>query len=123
MKISSVGVGLGMCLLLLLASVSLGSAQEVEGTWSLSVDIGGAGGGDATLVLQQREDALTGSYTGALGNHELTGTVLEGDIQFQFTVDQVGQIIYLGRLVGEQIEGRCAYGSLGSGTFVAIRSE
>jgi hypothetical protein len=122
MRTSSLGIGLGMFLSLLLASVSVGSAQEVVGTWSVSVELGGAGGGDATIVLHQSGDALTGSYTGDLGEHQVTGTVLDGDIQFGFDVDQLGEVIYLGRLIGEQIEGRCAYGNLGSGTFVAKRS-
>ena len=57
------------------------SAQDISGTWVLSVDLGPGGGGDATFVLEQEGTAVTGTYTGALGEGiELAGTSEDGEI-------------------------------------------
>ena len=68
------------------------SGQDVTGTWVLSVDLGAAGGGDATFVLEQEGTAITGTYSGAGGDAvEVTGTVEDGVGKFMFVSDLAGE--------------------------------
>lgn len=103
--------------LLLFAGAAL-AAHHVNGTWILSVDLGGGQGGDATFVLQEGEDGvLTGTYSGAVGTAEVTGKVNGNEVEFSFTSDQAGKVSYKGTVDGDTMEGTCTYGDLGSGTF------
>lgn len=93
------------------------AAQDMTGTWILSVDLGAAGGGDATFVLEQEGMAITGTYSGALGDDiELTGTVEDGSVRLTFE-SQAGEIIFLGTVEGTTWSGDCIYGQLGDGFF------
>ena len=98
------------------------SAQDVTGTWVVSVDLGPGGGGDATFVFEQEGTALTGTYSGALGEGiELSGTVEDGEITFTFQ-SQAGEIIYEGTVEGTTMMGTCFYGAAGDGTFEGSKS-
>ena len=98
------------------------SAQDITGTWILSVDLGPGGGGDATFVLEQEGTAVTGTYTGALGdNIELSGTLEDGEIRLTFE-SQAGEIIFYGTVDGDTMEGDCIYGQLGDGFFEGSKS-
>lgn len=101
--------------LLLLASAS--AAQDMSGTWVLAVDLGATGGGDATFVLEQDGLVLTGTYSGALGEHPLTGAIDGETVTLEFEVDQVGRVTYTGTVSDRTYSGTCEYGQLGSGTF------
>lgn len=70
------------------------AAQDMSGTWVFSIDLGSTGAGEATFVIEQDGDTLSGTYSGALGKHEIHGT-----------------------LTGFHVRGSCEYGQLGSGTF------
>ncbi len=98
------------------------SAQDITGTWVLSVDPGTAGGGDATFVFAQEGSAITGTYSGALGDDiEFTGTLEDGE--FRLTLDsQAGEIIFYGTVEGNTMEGDCIYGQLGDGVFEGSKS-
>lgn len=94
------------------------SGQDVTGTWVLSVDLGAAGGGDATFVLEQEGTAITGTYSGAVGDAvEVTGTVEDGVVKFMFVSDLAGEVAFEGTIEGTTMKGECFYGDLGSGTF------
>ncbi len=98
------------------------SAQDITGTWILSVDLGPGGGGDATFVLEQEGTAVTGTYTGAWGdNIELSGTLEDGEITLTFE-SQAGEIIFYGTVDGDTMEGDCIYGQLGDGVFEGSKS-
>jgi len=107
-----------------LALVALPAAgQSVTGTWVLSVDLGAAGGGDVTFVLEQEGTTITGSYSGAVGDGlEVTGTVENGMVKFTFQSDLAGEITYEGTLEGTTMEGTVTYGDLGEGTFEGRKS-
>ena len=93
------------------------SGQDIAGTWVLSVDLGPAGGGDVTFVFEQEGTALTGTYSGQQGvGIPLTGTIEDGNIRFTFET-QAGEIIYIGTVEGDTMEGDCIYGQLGDGFF------
>ena len=81
------------------------------------MDLGPAGGGDATFVFAQEGSAITGTYSGALGDDiELTGSFEDGEFRFTFD-SQAGEIIFYGTVDGNTMEGDCIYGQLGDGVF------
>jgi len=92
------------------------AGQNVTGTWVLAVTLD-AGSGDATFVLEQEGATVSGTYSGAMGNATVTGTVDGDQVTFSFQGDQVGKVTYRGTLKGSSMEGTCQYGQLGSGTF------
>lgn len=99
------------------------AAHHLNGTWSLNVSLGGQQGGTASIELMEGEGgALTGKYTGALGNESLMGTVKGSEVEFSFD-SQAGKITYKGTVSGNKIEGTCSYGQLGDGTFEGTKSE
>ena len=98
------------------------SGQDITGSWVLSVDLGAAGGGDAIFDFEQEGTALSGTYSGTLGDGiELSGTVEDGNVTFSFG-SQAGEITYQGTVEGTTMEGICIYGQLGDGTFEGSKS-
>jgi hypothetical protein len=66
-------------------------AADISGTWIFSVDLEDGGHGDPTFVFKQEGENLTGTYTGPLGEHKVTGTV-KGDMAvFGFEFSREGQ--------------------------------
>jgi hypothetical protein len=98
-------------------------AADVTGTWNAKVDLGGQGG-SPTFVLKQDGEKLTGTYQGALGDAQITGTIKGTKVSFDFSV-QDNKVHYEGTLnaAGNQIEGTCDYAGQASGTFKATKSE
>lgn len=98
-------------------------ALTASGKWIATVDLGGQGG-TPSFVLGQTGDKLTGTYSGALGEAPLHGTIKDSDIAFDFDA-QGGTVHYAGKLSadGSKITGTCDYGPLGKGTFTATRGE
>jgi len=98
-------------------------AADVTGTWNATVDLGGQGG-TPTFVLKQDGEKLTGTYSGALGEAPLHGTIKGSEITFDFDV-QGAAVHYSGKLDadGKKMQGTCDYGGQASGTFTATKSE
>ena len=97
------------------------AAQELAGRWVLSVDLGPAGGGDASFVFAVEGNQITGTYSGAVGDHDLTGTIEDGVVRFSFNADEVGVVDYEGTIEGDTMTGECTYGALGDGIFTGRR--
>lgn len=95
-------------------------AADISGTWTADVALD-AGSGTATFVLKQAGDALSGTYTGALGEAKVTGTVKGNQVEWSFDNADAGKVMYKGALEGDKIKGTVEYGSLGKGTFVASK--
>ena len=93
-------------------------AADVSGTWSAAVRLD-AGSGTATFVFKQAGDALTGTYSGALGNADVKGTVKGNQVEWSFENPDAGKISYKGTLEGATIKGSVEYGQLGAGSFTA----
>lgn len=99
------------------------AAHHLNGTWSLNVTLGGQQGGTAKIELTEGEGgALTGKYTGALGNENIIGTVKGSEVEFSFD-SQAGKITYKGTVTGNKMAGKCSYGMAGDGTFEGSKSE
>lgn len=92
------------------------AAQDVSGTWDFQVDLD-AGSGEATFVLVQQGDSLSGTYNGVLGEQQVRGTVEGNVVRFGFSEGQVGTVSYEGTIEGNTMQGRCSYGALGDGSF------
>lgn len=97
-------------------------AADVTGTWNATVDLGGGQGGTPTFVLKQDGEKLTGTYSGALGESAVHGTIKGNDVTFDFDV-QGAAVHYAGKLDadGKTMKGTCDYGGQASGTFTATR--
>jgi|SRR5579871_2678715 len=94
-------------------------AADISGTWDASVVLD-AGSGTATFVLKQSGETLTGTYSGALGEAKVTGSVKGADVEWSFDTEDAGKVIYKGKLEGDgKIKGAVEYGQLGKGSFAA----
>lgn len=107
--------------LVLLAPLAI-AGHHVNGTWSMDVDLGGQQGGTATFELEEGEGGtLTGTYSGALGNAAVSGTVNGMEVEFSFD-SQAGKVTYKGTVSGNSMQGSCNYGMVGEGTFEGTKS-
>ncbi|HYL75121.1 MAG TPA: hypothetical protein VEU96_13000 [Bryobacteraceae bacterium] len=99
-------------------------AADLSGTWTAAVETD-AGSGTPTFVFKQTGDQLTGTYSGALGESKLTGTVKGNQVTWSFDASPTGEAIkvtYSGTLDGDnKIKGTVELGSLGKGTFTATK--
>ena len=97
------------------------SGQDLSGRWVLSVELD-AGSGDAVFVLEQDGTEISGSYTGVLGEQQVTGS-LDGDtFEWSFS-SEAGRVQFSGTIDGDAVRGTCTYGQLGEGTFVGERDD
>jgi hypothetical protein len=92
---------------------------DISGTWSAAVMLD-AGSGTATFVFQQQGDAISGTYSGVLGEAKVTGTVMGDKVEWSFDGGQAGKVSFQGTLDGPaKMKGTAEYGLLGKGTFTA----
>jgi hypothetical protein len=109
--------------LLLFAATAATLAVDISGTWNATVNLGDQTG-SPTFVFKQDGEKLTGSYSGALGDAQLKGTIKANEIAFDFEASGIA-VHYAGKLSadGKKIEGTVDYGGQASGTFTATRRE
>lgn len=112
--------------LLLLALFSVAAfAADISGTWQFTVDTD-AGSGTPTFVLTQTGEQLTGSYSGALGEAKVKGTVKGDKVEIIFQVSPAGDavtVVYSGTLDGDKkMKGTVKLGDMGSGTFTGQKN-
>ncbi len=102
---------------------SVSAAHHLNGSWNVTVTLGDGQGGSATLALEEQEGGkLTGTYTGALGEEEVEGTVDGAEVVVSFD-SQAGKVTYKGTFADGKITGTCTYGQLGEGTFEAVKKD
>jgi opacity protein-like surface antigen len=111
----------GLIAVILLAGVAV--AADISGTWNATVNLGDQTG-SPTFVFKQDGEKLTGTYSGALGDAKLSGTVKGNEISFDFEAQGIA-VNYSGKLSadGKRIEGTVDYGGQVSGTFTATKRE
>ncbi len=107
-------------LLIPLASIAQVDKTDVTGTWKLNVGLDG-NSSTVTFTFKQKEENLTGTYQGALGKADITGTIKGDQIEFSFKVQEETKIIYKGTIDGYEMKGTCDYGGFASGTFTGKR--
>ncbi len=99
-------------------------AVDITGKWQFDVQTD-AGGGSPTFVFKQDGEKLTGTYSGAFGQANLTGTVKGDAIEFSFeaeVMDQKGKVIYRGTIEGpDKMKGEVEFTGLGKGIWTGTR--
>ena len=99
-------------------------AADISGSWEAQVETT-AGAGSPSFVFKQNGEKLTGSYSGALGQAELTGTVKGDAIEFVFEVSPQGdkvKVIYKGTIKSPTaMAGSLAVEGLGEGSWTATK--
>ncbi|HEV2988811.1 MAG TPA: hypothetical protein VG759_10240 [Candidatus Angelobacter sp.] len=102
-------------------AATLCAASNLTGTWNATVKLGDQGG-SPTFVLKQDGDKLTGTYSGALGEAPVKGTVKGDEVTIDFDASGA-PVHYEGKVdkSGNKIEGTVDYGGQASGTFTATR--
>ena len=112
-------------LISLLLSAVAAFAADVTGSWNATVETD-QGSGSPTFKFKQTGEALTGTYSGMLGEAALTGKVKGDDIEFSFKASPQGEavmVIYKGKITGDkQMKGSVDLGGMASGTFTATKS-
>lgn len=106
------------------ASPAVAPPVDISGTWLFNVETG-AGSGQPTFTFKQEGEKLTGTYSGAFGKANLTGTLKAGEIRFSFTADAQGQsaeITYAGKvLTKDSMSGTVQLGGFGDGAWTGKR--
>ena len=109
-----------------LASVVVLSASlfavDLTGTWNAKVELSTGQSGSPTFVLKQDGEKLTGTYSGALGDAPVKGTIKGDDVTIDFEVSGAA-IHYTGKVDkdGKKIQGTVDYAGQVSGTFTATK--
>jgi hypothetical protein len=106
------------------ASVAWAADANVTGTWTMNVETS-AGPGTPTFVLKQSEKNVSGTYSGALGEAPVTGTVNGNEVTLKFTISAPGMelaVTYAGAVEGDTMKGKVSMGELGEGTFTGKKS-
>lgn len=92
------------------------NAINVSGTWIMNVQTD-AGSGSPTFVLKQDTEKITGSYTGQLGDSQVTGTLKGNVIHLEFSI-QGNLITYDGTVASStEMSGKVNLADMASGTF------
>ncbi|HEY6348693.1 MAG TPA: hypothetical protein VI636_04710 [Candidatus Angelobacter sp.] len=106
--------------LFLLAATAF--AVDLTGTWNAKVELGGGQSGSPTFTLKQDGEKLTGTYSGALGDAPIKGTVKGNEVTIDFEASGA-EIHYAGKVdnEGKKMEGTVDYGGQASGTFTATK--
>jgi opacity protein-like surface antigen len=112
-----------LAIVLLFAAMASALAADISGTWNATVNLGDQTG-SPTFVFKQDGEKLTGTYSGALGDARLSGTIKSSEIAFDFEASGIA-VHYAGKLSadGRKIEGTVDYSGQASGTFTATRRE
>ena len=98
---------------------------DVTGTWAFAVETA-AGSGTPTITLKQEGTALTGTYSGQLGEAPLTGTLKGAAIEFAIDLSVQGtavHIVYSGTADNSSMKGTVTLGDFGDGTFTAKKTK
>jgi hypothetical protein len=107
--------------LLALTSALTFPKADLTGAWNLDVQTD-MGNGNPSFVLQQATDGkITGTYSGQLGEADLTG-MIKADDTFHIEFDVQGnKIEYDGKAEGNKISGKVKLGTMAAGTFSGVK--
>lgn len=97
------------------------ASADVSGSWVFAVEIAGQTG-NAQVMMEQNDAAITGHYSGQLGNTDFQGTATGDDFQFVLVGD-AGSVTYKGTLQADgTIKGSVDLAGMAQGTFTAKKS-
>jgi len=99
---------------------------DLTGTWLMDVQLD-AGSGTPTFKLAQEGEAITGTYTGQLGEAPVTGTIKDKNVELNIKMEGMGQemtVAYKGMLQEDgTMKGTVSLGQFGEGTFTGKKQE
>lgn len=114
-----------VALLCCVLSVPLFGA-DISGKWAFTVELD-MGTGNPVFTFKQDGEKLTGTYSGAAGESDLTGSVKGEQVEWKFIARYEGvdyDVVYEGTIEsGDAMKGTCLYGGQLSGTWTAKRTE
>jgi hypothetical protein len=101
-------------------------AADISGTWVLDVRFPNGAEEHPRLVLKQDGEKVTGTYSGALGDYAVTGTVKVNEVSITVPGKNVrGEplvLVYTGTVkTATRIDGFLDLGSKGKATFSAAK--
>jgi len=99
------------------------AAADISGTWNFTVETE-MGSGTPVFVLKQSGEKLSGTYSGVLGEAQVTGAVRGDDVTIEFEL-QGARIVYTGKVdeSGRSMKGKVDFGGMASGTFTATKQK
>lgn len=104
----------------LLISANVRFAENVTGTWTMDVQTD-MGSGSPTFVLKQDDNgAISGTYSGQLGESAVKGTLKGNVIHLEFDI-QGNLMQYDGTVAGDTMKGKVKLGTIAEGTFSGKR--
>lgn len=116
---------LGLVITLPAYSGAKAGAADISGTWNFSVDLEEGSHGDPTFVFKQEGEALTGTYSGPLGEQKVTGTVRGDQAVFGFEFkneDQTIKATYTGKIESPtKMTGTVEIGAQAKGKWTATK--
>jgi hypothetical protein len=96
-------------------------AADLTGKWVFDVATD-AGSGTPRFELTQKGEALTGKYSGALGEADVKGTVKGDAVEISFETSGA-KVIYTGKLLADgTLKGTVDLAGQARGTFTGKRS-
>jgi hypothetical protein len=120
----AVFVFLGLVVLGSASQIALRAQEKIDitGTWIFDV-MTDQGGGTPTVTLKQEGEKITGHMSSmTFGEQELTGTLKEKALTFQFGAPDVGTVVYTGTVESNAaIKGTLDIAGAIQGTFTAKR--
>jgi len=111
---------------LLIAAVALGAAitayaaaTNVAGTWNLTTETQ-RGTRNASMILTQSGENVTGTYKGQRGDLPISGTVKGNTLSLSYKLEIQGnalEVKYGGTVEGDTVSGTVAMGQMAEGKF------
>ena len=96
---------------------------DISGEWNFSLNVQGQSGSAVATIRQNNED-IEGTYIGQrFGTVDFTGTMVDGELDFQLELD-AGLIIYEGRTQDDgSIKGTADLAGMAVASFVAVKAD
>lgn len=109
------------CLVLSAGFCFAADTSDMTGTWELDVRTP-SGSGMPLMVLKQDGNKLSGSYSGQLGETDVTGAIKGNKWHVEFNSAGI-DIKYSGKVTGDKVKGSVDLGPYGMGTFTGERKK
>ena len=98
-------------------------AEDVTGTWDMTVENSGEIA-HPSILLRQDGERISGTYNGQMGKSSVEGSLKGTDIQFRVNLkfqDAVYTITYTGTVNEDAMKGTVRFGDAGTGNWSAKR--
>ncbi|MBM3812998.1 MAG: hypothetical protein FJW20_15360 [Acidimicrobiia bacterium] len=113
-------------LVFLLLTGGLALAADISGKWVFQVETSG-GSGSPTFIIKQDGEKLSGSYSGALGEAKIRGSVKGEEVTIEFDAEGGGQsavITYKGKIESpKKMSGTVKMATFAAGTWTGTKQE